>query len=285
MRVVLRRGTSGDATTAGEICYRSFKTIAEAHNFLPDVPSPEAGVGLVSHMIGHEGIFDVIAELDGRVVGSNFLDERDSISGIGPITVDPSVQNAGVGRALMNEVMRRSEERGFAGTRLVQAGYHNRSLALYLRLGFFAREQLVCLQGPVLGQAVSGHAVRPVGANDVTACNQLCFRVHGHHRGRELQDAIRQGGAMLVERQGRITGYATSISFFGHAVGESDDDLKALISAAPSFAGPGFLMPTRNSELLRWCLAQRLRISYTMTLMTIGLYNKPDGKWLPSILY
>ena len=56
--------------------------------------------------------------------------------------------------------MRRSEERGFGGIRLVQAGYHSRTLALYLKLGFEAREQLACIQGPAVGKAVAGHVVR-----------------------------------------------------------------------------------------------------------------------------
>jgi len=36
---------------------------------------------------------------------------------------------------------------------------------------------------------------------------------------------------------------------------------------------------------MRWCLSRGLHIVQTMTLMTIGLYNQPDGAWLPSILY
>ncbi len=59
----------------------------------------------------------------------------------------------------------------------------------------------------------------------------------------------------------------------------------ALIGAADAFLGPGFLVPTRNGEPMRWCLSRGLRIVQTMTLMTIGLYNQPDGAWLPSILY
>jgi len=30
---------------------------------------------------------------------------------------------------------------------------------------------------------------------------------------------------------------------------------------------------------------QGLRVMHTMTLMTIGLYNEPEGAWLPSVLY
>jgi predicted N-acetyltransferase YhbS len=283
MRVNLRRANAADAARLGEICYRAFKAIAEAHNFPPDFPSPDAAAALLAGYISHERIFSVVGEIDGKIVGSNFLDERNPISGLGPITVDPALQNDGAGRVLMHAVLRRSQERGSAGIRLVQAGYHNRTLALYLKLGFEAREQLACIQGPAVGRAVAEHIVRSAAESDLSACNRLCLRVHGHERGGELADAIAQGTARVVESAGRITGYATCVAFFGHAVGESNDDLKALIGAAQTFPGPGFLVPTRNGELMRWCLGQNLRITQTMTLMTIGLYNRPDGSWLPSV--
>ena len=285
MTMRLRRGNTTDAAAVGEICYHAFAALAKAHNFQPDFPSPEAAAGLLSGLISHKGIFDLVAEVDGKVVGSNFLDERNPISGVGPVTVDPGVQNDGAGRALMEAAMRRSQERGFAGIRLVQAGYHNRSLALYLKLGFEVREQLACVQGPAVNKAIDAHAVRPAAVKDLSECNQLCFRVHGHDRGGELADAVTQGTAVVVERSGRVTGYATSVGFIGHTVGESNDDIKALIGAAESFIGPGFLVPTRNGELLRWCLGEKLRITQTMTLMAIGLYNQPNGAWLPSVIY
>jgi hypothetical protein len=110
-------------------------------------------------------------------------------------------------------------------------------------------------------------------------------RVHGYDRNAELQNAIGQGTATVVEHLGRVTGYATEIGFFAHAIGENNEDLKALIGAAPTFTGPGFLVPTRNHDLFRWCLEHRLRLVKQATLMTIGLYNEPAGAYLPSILY
>jgi predicted N-acetyltransferase YhbS len=285
MTLNLRRGEDRDAPAAGEICYRAFKVLAEGHNFPPDFPSPEAGAGAIGGLIRHPGCFDLIAEIDGKVVGSNFLDERNPISGVGPITVDPTLQNDGVGHALMQAVMERSAQRGFAGIRLVQAGYHSRSLALYLKLGFEVREPLACLQGPAIGKALPGYAVRPATADDIAACNRLCLAVHGHERGGELADAVAQGSARVVERLGRLTGYATSIGYFGHAACETNDDLKALIAAADAIQGPGLLVPTRNGALIRWCLGEGLRITQTMTLMSMGLYNQPEGAWLPTVLY
>ena len=77
----------------------------------------------------------------------------------------------------------------------------------------------------------------------------------------------------------------SGIAFFAHAVGETNTELKALIGGAAVFGGPGFLVPTRNADLLRWCLQRGLRITQPMTLMSIGLYNEPQGAFLPSIAY
>jgi predicted N-acetyltransferase YhbS len=285
MNLTLRPGNAEDAQRCGAICYGAFKTIAEQHNFPPDFPSPEVAAGLLAGLLAHPSFYAVVAELDGRVVGSNFLDERSTVAGIGPITVDPAVQSRAVGRQLMQHVLERVTQRGFPGVRLVQAAYHNRSLSLYAKLGLVAREPLATMQGAPLAVAMPGYTVRPATERDLEACNQVCVRVHGHDRRGELLDAIQQGTATLVEHGGRITGYATPIAFFGHAVGETNDALKALIGAAPAFPGPGFLLPTRNGELFRWCLDHGLRVVQPMTLMSVGLYNEPAGAFLPSVLY
>jgi predicted N-acetyltransferase YhbS len=284
--VMLRAGRPEDAEACGTICYEAFKAIAERHGFPPDIPSVEVASGLLSLALSHPDIYSVVAEADdGRVVGSNFLWEGDTIAGVGPITVDPAVQNGAIGRRLMEDVLERAREKRFAGVRLVQAAYHSRSLSLYAKLGFEVREPLANLQGPALGLEVPGYAVRPAAERDLDACSRLCRRVHGHDRGQELREAIRKGAATLVEHDGRITGYATGIGFFDHAVGEGNQDLKALIGAASAFSGPGFLLPIRNGELFRWCLEQGLRVNQTMTLMSLGLYNEPAGAFLPSVLY
>jgi predicted N-acetyltransferase YhbS len=285
-QITLRVGRPDDALACGVICYEAFKTIAQRHGFPPDFPSPEAASGLMTMLLSRSDIYAVVAEDGlGQVVGSNFLWEGDTVAGVGPITVDPAAQNSAIGRHLMIDVLERAQERQVAGVRLVQAGYHSRSLALYAKLGFVVREPLANLQGPALGRTLPGFIVRTAEDSDVDACNRLCHQVHGHDRAQEFLAAVRQGTARIVQRSGRITGYTTGIGFFGHTVGESNDDIKALISAAESFSGPGFLLPMRNAELFQWCLAQGLRVMQTMTLMSRGQYNEPAGAFLPSVLY
>src|SRR3982751_5243613 len=100
----LRPINSSDAQRCGEIFNVAFTGIAEKHGFAPEFPDPQAGPGLMSMLVGHPKFFGVVAEENGRVVGSNFMDERSSIGGIGPITVDPSAQNKSVGKELMGGV-------------------------------------------------------------------------------------------------------------------------------------------------------------------------------------
>ena len=109
--------------------------------------------------------------------------------------------------------------------------------------------------------------------------------MHGFDRGAELAEAVEEKSARVVERDGRITGYASSLAFFGHATAESNLDVQALIASAESFGGPGILVPTRNAALFRWCLANGLQVTQPMTLMSMGLYNEPAGAWLPSISF
>jgi predicted N-acetyltransferase YhbS len=283
--VVVRIATPEDSPVCGQICFDAFSALNAAHGFPCDFPGPEASTGLLSMMFSNPGLYCVVAEVDGGIVGSNCLDERSVIRGVGPITIDPGAQNFGVGRKLMQAVMDRANERGAPGVRLVQAAFHNRSLSLYTSLGFDIREPLCCMQGQTLERNIPGCTVRPAKPEDADACNALSRRVHGFDRGIDLAQAIEQGTARVVERGGRVTGYATHLAFFGHSTAETNLDLQALIVSAESFGGPGILVPSRNSVLLRWCLANGLRVVQPMTLMSVGLYNDPAGAWLPSILF
>ena len=269
----------------GRVCFDAFYKISTSHGFPCDFPSSEVVVGILSMMFSHPAFYCVVAESDGCLVGSNCLDERSAVAGLGPITVDPSIQDRGVGRKLMEAVLVRARERTFPGVRLLQSAFHNRSLALYSRLGFDAREPLSVMQGPPLRKRIEGCSVRPAQVSDIDDCKRLCMQVHGHDRAGELADAVKNGTAVVVERHERTTGYATVLAFFGHAVAETNLDLQALIASAEAFAGPGIIVPTRNSDLFRWCLENRLRVVQPMTLMSLGLYNEPAGAYLPSILF
>src|SRR5208282_1664544 len=111
MKLNMRRATREDAAVLGRIDYDAFKAIGDAHNFPPDFPSVDAAVGTVTSLISNPGFYSVLAEVDGTIAGSNFMDERNPIAGIGPISVDPAVQNQSIGRHLMENVLERARAR------------------------------------------------------------------------------------------------------------------------------------------------------------------------------
>jgi predicted N-acetyltransferase YhbS len=285
MSPVIRQGTPSDASQCGRICYDAFKALADAHAFPPDFPSPDVSTELLSMLLRHPSFYAAVATRDGEVVGSNFLDERSPIVGVGPISVKPAAQNGGIGRLLMEHVLCRAKQRRSSGVRLVQAAYHNRSLCLYSKIGFRAREPLSLMSGVPPRMSLAGYSVRKATPRDLEGCNKLCCTVHGHDRAGELEEAVQRETAFVVERHGTITGYTTGIGFFGHSVGKTNADIMALIAAAEAISGPGLLVPTRNHELFGWCLESGLKVVFQMTLMSVGLYAEPTGAYLPSVLY
>ena len=80
--IQIRRATPDDAGVCGQILYDAFADQSQA--------------------------CCVVAEEDGRLVGSNCLDERSRVAG-------PAAQNRGVGRVLMLSLLDRARKQGFAG--------------------------------------------------------------------------------------------------------------------------------------------------------------------------
>jgi GNAT superfamily N-acetyltransferase len=287
--VHLRPIESADRDEAARIAYEAFAGIHDHHRFARDFPTLDAAVELMTNFIAHPSIHGVVAEIDGRIVGSNFVDERGPVRGVGPITVDPAAQGHGVGRALMQAVLDRSA--GALGVRLLQDSFNTGSLSLYASLGFEVAEPVALMRGRPRSTEVAGVAVRPLEEDDLGEAEQLHRTVHGFERTAELADALAAPAfsPMVGVRDGRIVAYAATLTFFpaAHAVAETPGDMAGLIAGALAATDePGhFLLPTRQAELFRWLLGEGLRVVKPMTYMTIGHYKTPAGTWIPSVLY
>jgi predicted N-acetyltransferase YhbS len=283
----IRPATPADNEACGRIIFEAFKGIADRHGFPWDFPSVEAGTQLAATFTAAPSIYGVVAEMDGRVVGSNFMAEGDPIRGIGPITVDPAVQGSGVGRRLMEAALARAGDA--MGVRLVQDAFNTHSMSLYASLGFDVREPLLLMQGTPRSGPDLGYAVRPMTDADVDACGELCTAIHDVKRTHELQEALQVFAPFVVEREGRITGYLSAATFWlmNHGVAETEMDMRALLAGAGAMSPEplSLLLPTRQANLLRWCLHQGMRAIKPMTLMTMGHYQEPRGCYFPSVLY
>ena len=238
--------------------------------------------------MGHPGVYGVVAERGGAVVGLNFLYEHDPIRAVGPLAVAPAAQGRGVGRRLMEAVLARAA--GAAGVRLTAAPHNAPAFALYASLGFAVKEPLAILRGRFRSAPPADAAVRPMRTEDLPAATALCERVHGFARTGDLREALTtEGEPVVLEREGRIVAYASHrrLGDRAHGVAEAEADLRALLLglSPPRGATTTFFLPTRQAGLLRWCLDEGLRLGAPLTLMARGEYRPPRGAYFPSSWY
>jgi predicted N-acetyltransferase YhbS len=285
--IQLRRATAADADACGRIIYDAFCGIAQKHNFPPDFPSIESAVAMARAVTNNPGAFGVVAERGGKIVGSNFLDQRDAIAGVGPITVDPAHQGGGVGRKLMQAVLERGREA--PGIRLVQEPFNTVSLPLYASLGFKVKEPLALMRGKPTGHATGQAEGRLMQEGDLSSCAQLCKGVHGFERTNELRDSLKMLRPFVLLRNGRVAANASAPTFWilNHGVAQTEQDMiDLLLAAGAANAEPvSLLVPIRRASFFRWCIAAGPRVVKPMTLMTIGKYQDPQGAFFPSVVY
>jgi predicted N-acetyltransferase YhbS len=287
--VDLRPIDPGDAERVAEIIHAAFAAIHDRHRFARDFPTLEAAAELAGNFIAHPSIWGVVAEHEGRIIGSNFVDERGPVRGVGPITVDPEAQQRGVGRRLMEAVLERSA--GAAGVRLLQDSFNVKSLGLYASLGLRVTDPVALMRGRPQTGIPRGYDVRPMTEADLEEAASLHLEANGFERTSELRDALETPGfePFVAVRDGRIVAYATTLTFFpaAHAVAVSTQAMAALVTGAIAAgdAPASFLLPTRQHELFRWALEAGLSIVKPMTYMAIGQAHRPQGAWIPSVLY
>jgi GNAT superfamily N-acetyltransferase len=285
-KVSLREIKPEDAKECARICFEAFGGIDDHHRFPRDFPSLEFAEGLMEAFVGSPFNWGVVAEADGRIVGSNFLLESDPIRGVGPISVDPDHQGGGVGRKLMEAVIERGK--GAPGTRLLQGSFNMRSLSLYASLGFEEREPVLWMSGKPRSGPVEGIEVRPLREADLDECEALCKKVHGFERTNELRGAMDAFAPFVALRDGRVSAYATTLTFWpmAHGVAETDEDMQAMLcGVAAAVEDPLAILVPLRSGLFHWCLAEGLRSMKPMNLMTLGSYQEPQGSWFSSVLY
>src|SRR5205085_8049314 len=137
MSLTIRPVGQNDAESCGKIGYRAHKTISTAHGYPSEQPSEEFGIGLIRRLLGNPNSWGVLAERQGKTLGSIFLHKfpPSPVAVIGPLTVDPSAEG-GVGRMLMDAALTQARKQNHDQVRLVQSPSHIRSFVLYTKSVF-----------------------------------------------------------------------------------------------------------------------------------------------------
>ncbi|MFL6461918.1 MAG: GNAT family N-acetyltransferase, partial [Nitrososphaeraceae archaeon] len=151
MTLIVRPIEQNDAESCGQIGYKAHKTISSAHGYPSEQPSEEFGIGLIRRLLDNPNSWGVLAERQGKTLGSIFLHRfpPSPVAVIGPLTVHPSAEG-GVGRMLMDAALTQAHIQDHDQIRLVQSPSHIRSFVLYTKSGFALREPLFLMQGQPL---------------------------------------------------------------------------------------------------------------------------------------
>jgi len=133
--VTIRRLEERDLPAADTILRQAFGTFLG----LPD-PMDFMGDGdYVRTRWAAEPGAALAAEVDGDLVGTNFVTRWGSVGFFGPLTVAPSVWNRGVARSLLDATMAIFEEWGVRHRGLYTFGHSPKHIVLYQGYGFWPR--------------------------------------------------------------------------------------------------------------------------------------------------
>jgi hypothetical protein len=91
--VSIRPAVAADAAVAGWITFDAFAAVAGEHGVPRAFSSVEDAIAAAEAFVGQPGIFGVVTERDGAIVGVNFFREMDAIAGVGPAADDAALSH------------------------------------------------------------------------------------------------------------------------------------------------------------------------------------------------
>lgn len=282
---MIRRMEERDVVRAGEVIVTAFNDVFSRHGYPPPFPSSAVGVDLARGYLHLEPQECFVAEEGGKVVGSGFLHLRGTTAGIGPITVDPSCQNKGVGKELMMTVIRAG--RHCPSLRLVQDSFNTVSFPLYSKLGFAVHGMIASLGGQELRPSTRprGVAIREATSEDAARLTALDTKLTAIARAQDLRYFLQQAPQLMSFIDGKLTGYLCTLRtgksvFLGPAAATEPAVLKALVSyIVEKEKGKTLRMrlPTRHHELLLDLMKMGFRVETLQTYMVRGPWKTPKG--------
>lgn len=221
----------------------------------------------------------------GRVVGSVVWTRYGTDAAmVGMMITSPRLQEQGAGTWLMNEVIARNP-----GRRLLLTAT-DVARRLYRSLDFrFERTVIQCqgeAQPPPPAPLPEGTSLRLAeAAGRVAEVAALDALATGLDRSHVLARLARDAALTVIERDGRLTGYAMCRRFGrGHVIGPviaaSDEEATALVAPHVAARAGGFLRldtPALEGSFARFLAASGLAVFDTVTSM--GLVREP---WLPT---
>jgi GNAT superfamily N-acetyltransferase len=219
------------------------------------------------------------AELDGKLVGSNFVTRWGSVAFFGPLTVLPSLWDRGVARALMSATMDVFDAWGVAHRGLYTFAGSPKHVGLYQRFGFLPRFLTAVLTKPVsdvvpaAGEPVTYSSL--AGSSDVlAAAAAVTGSIYpGLDVRREIVSAREQnlGDTVLVSDDDGLAAFAVCHVGAGTEAGSGSCYLKFGAARAGASA------PENFARLLGAC--EKFAASRSATTLVAGVSTERRGAY------
>jgi ribosomal protein S18 acetylase RimI-like enzyme len=286
--VAVRDMAASDVARVAEIFRDAFNEIYERRGFGPVVTDGAVGAVIANAYRDLDPGGCVVVTSDGRIAGSGFVHLRGRTAGAGPITIDPPLQGAGVGRALMDEICRRADAAQVTSLRLIQDAFNETSFALYCRMGFVAREVLLRASFASVRDGRRTSRVRPAAKGDVARVGAIERELLGIDRPQDHLLLLRLG-EMFLAGDGYLARIVRGgVAVLGPVVAASLDTTLDLIAAAtvdlPAGSDVRMLVPARLTGLVDELLsAYRLSVHSLCTYMVRGEYEPFRGYYVPTL--
>lgn len=188
-----------------------------------------------------------VASEDGRVVGTAFSTAfGDDVAMLNMIIVDEAMRGRGLGRRLVETIMRDAGKRSLRLT-ATKAGQ-----PLYAKLGFVEAGEILQHQGEVAAVS-SPDGVEDAKPADFKAIVALDRQAFGADRSGLFDKLLAQGEAVVTREGGVVTGFALSRPFgrgdvIGPVVAPNEASAKRLITAHFARRQGGFLRVDTPAE-------------------------------------
>lgn len=287
-RVTVRDMSASDVPRVAEIFRDAFNDVYKRRGFGPVVTDDTVGAVIADSYRDLDPGGCVVVTVDGEVAGSGFLHPRGETGGAGPITIAPGYQGRGAGRALMAEIVRRSDAAGVTSLRLIQDSFNEVAYALYAVTGFVGREILLRSSFRSRRAARVPAEVRRAYRGDLARIRAIENDLLGIDRPQDHGLLHRLGEIFLVPDGMLVRIVRGNVTVLGPLVAASLEGALALIVAGttdlPPHSDVRLLVPARCDDLLRALLVDHgLEVHSLCTYMVRGTWTGVRGYYVPTL--
>jgi GNAT superfamily N-acetyltransferase len=214
MNAAIRPLTQGDLPAARRIVRTAFGRFLGA----PDPENFWADRDLVYGRFAAEHVASFAAEVDGELVGSNFVTRWGSVGFFGPLPVHPNRQGRGIAKSLVEAVSAQLDSWGTRHAGLFTFAQSPLHVALYQKFGFHARFLTAIMTAPAqaVETALPWSRYSALAQTEQEAAQKSCRELteaiyEGLDLGAEIRTVAARGlgdTVLLWDKDGRLAGFA-----------------------------------------------------------------------------